>query len=144
MFSISRLGQLSTIYLPLLTSSALRLAICAQAQGLPPGFTIGKDGPADPATLGFWTNHIGIVRDIRAVQERPEKHGVIIVKGVDSTDVVLDGPIPKAFGIGLASTSNFTEVEQPFTGLVAFELKNVLFVMDTDGNMLEVVEHHDF
>lgn len=30
------------------------------AQQLPDGFTVGTDGPADPATLGFWTNHIGL------------------------------------------------------------------------------------
>jgi catechol-2,3-dioxygenase len=36
-------------------------------QKLPPGMTIGNDGPADPATLGIWTNHIGLnVRNLTA------------------------------------------------------------------------------
>ncbi|KAL4966213.1 VOC family protein, partial [Aspergillus stella-maris] len=34
---------------------------------LPPGMTLGTCGPADPATSGFWINHVGLnVRDLEA------------------------------------------------------------------------------
>jgi hypothetical protein len=42
-------------------------ALQGYGQKLPPGMTLGNDGPADPATLGIWTNHIGLnVRNLTA------------------------------------------------------------------------------
>ncbi|KAL4950630.1 hypothetical protein BDW69DRAFT_197100 [Aspergillus filifer] len=43
---------------------ALDLVPMASAQcetpDLPPGMTLGTSGPAHPATLGFWINHVGL------------------------------------------------------------------------------------
>ena len=57
---------------PLILSLAIAAQVAqpAYAQQLPPGMTIGTDGPADIATAGIWTNHIGLnVRNLTASME---------------------------------------------------------------------------
>lgn len=53
--------------LHLLGTAVVYITWFANAQQLPPGMAIGVDGPADQATTGFWTNHIGLnVRNLTA------------------------------------------------------------------------------
>ena len=77
-------------------------------------------------------------------QRRLDEYGVTIVKRVGEIDLAVDGPVAKAFGVGPTATSNVTEVEEIVEGLVGTDLENLMFVLDPDGNMLEVVEQNGF
>lgn len=79
-----------------------------------------------------------------AAQKRLDGYGVTIVKRVGETDMAANGPVAKAFGVGPTATSNVSEVEEIVKGLVGTDLENLMFVLDPDGNMLEVVEQNGF
>ncbi|KEF54930.1 uncharacterized protein A1O9_09373 [Exophiala aquamarina CBS 119918] len=48
----------------------------ASAQLLPPGMTVGSDGPADEATRGYWVNHVGF--NVRNLTESKNFYGNVL------------------------------------------------------------------
>jgi lactoylglutathione lyase len=48
----------------------------ASAQELPPGMTVGSDGPADEATRSYWVNHLGF--NVRNLAESKNFYGNVL------------------------------------------------------------------
>lgn len=48
----------------------------ASAQELPPGMTVGSDGPADGATRGYWVNHVGF--NVHNLTESKDFYGNVL------------------------------------------------------------------
>lgn len=108
-------------------------------------FSSSADQPIASAERTKTFANIGlVVPDVVAAQQRLDRYSVTIVKRVGETDLAVDGPVAKAFGVGPTATSNVTEVEEIVKGLIGTDLENLLFVLDPDGNMLEVVEQNGF
>ncbi|KAL4807860.1 hypothetical protein BDV18DRAFT_159070 [Aspergillus unguis] len=85
-----------------------------------------------------------VVPDLDVAQKRFEDHGVNIVKrrGVDT--LAGDSDVAVSFNIGPESTCNETEVTELVKGLQQTDLKNIIFIEDPDGNLLEVIAQNGF
>lgn len=108
-------------------------------------FSAAESEPVVPTQTTTTMSNLGlVVPDLDVAQKRFEEAGVKIVKrrGVDT--LTGESDVAVSFNVGPESTQNQTQVEELVEGLQVTDLKNILFIEDPDGNLLEVIEQNGF
>ncbi|KAL4940038.1 hypothetical protein BDV06DRAFT_224461 [Aspergillus oleicola] len=107
-----------------------------------------SDSAANPVVPSVKTTTLAnlglVVPDLEEAQKWFEKNGVTIVKPRGVASLTGDSEVAIAFGVGVEATTNTTEVEAIVEGLQDTGFKDLVFIQDPDGNVLEVVERDGF